>query len=290
MKIVANNLLGLVETPSLSSSPYRVDIDGRPFVPTGDGGVVLGVDLGDGAFDTDSDHAAPGACLVHPDPAARLALTSYACFGNCVTVRSGAAQGERGVVLGKRGEQGRVIAYFEADVLAMLLPGDAMAVRAAGQGATPPEFLARKGLVMMNADPSALSVLPVDLTADRAEVSVRAEVPSVAIGNGIGRPAEMWDLDLQVLAKDAASAGLDGLRLGDLVAMRNLDVRHNAGFRRNYTTVGVVVHGASPQPGHGPGVMPLLCGPSPLFAVSIQPDAHPGLTGKQILSLLTASP
>lgn len=286
MNIVANNLLGLVETPSLSADPYRVDIDGRTYVPTGDGGVVLGVDLGDGAFDTDSDHAAPGACLVHPDSAARFALNAYSCFGNLVTVRSGAAQGERGVVLGKRGEQGRVIAYFAPDILTELRPGDAMAVRAVGQGATPPQSLAREGLVMMNADPSALRVLSIDLTGDRAVTSVRAEVPSVAVGNGIGRPAAMWDLDLQVLAKDAASAGLDGLRLGDLVAMRNLDVRHNAGFRRNYTTVGVVVHGASPQPGHGPGVMPLLCGRSSLFTVSVEPVAHPGLTGGELLSLL----
>lgn len=289
MNLVANNLLAQVETPSLSSDPYRVDIDGRTYVPTGDGGVVLGVDLGDGAFDTDADHAAPGACLVHPDPAARFALTAYACFGNLVTVRSGAAQGERGVVLGKRGEQGRVIAYFAPDILAQLRPGDALAVRAVGQGAGPPAALADRGLVMLNADPTALSLLPIDLAGDRVLVSVRADVPSVAVGNGIGRPAVMWDLDLQVLARDAASLGLDGLRLGDLVAMHNLDVRHNAGYRRDYTTVGLVVHGSSPQPGHGPGVMPLLCGPSLLFEVSIDSDAHSGVTGEQLLSLLPAT-
>jgi uncharacterized protein DUF4438 len=286
MNIVANNMLGLVETPSLPSNPYRVDIDGRPYVPTGDGGVVLGVSLGDGAFDTDTDHAAPGACLVHPDSTARFALTAYSCFGNPVTVRSGAAQGERGVVLGKRGEQGRVIVYFAADVLAALRPGDAMAVRTAGQGAAPPGLAAGKGLVMMNADPAALAVLPINITNDHAIVSVRAQMPSVAIGNGIGRPAEMWDLDLQVLAREAAAMGLNGLRLGDLVAMHNLDVRHNAGFRRDYTTIGIVVHGHSPQPGHGPGVMPLLCGPDPLFAVSVESERHPGLTGGQLLSLL----
>ena len=128
--------------PALSSDPYRVDIDGRPYVPTGDGGVTLGIDLGDGVFDTDTDHAAPGACLVHSDPAARFALTAYACFGNRVMVRSGAAQGERGVVLGKRGEQGRVIAYFTQEVLSVLRPGDAVAVRAAGQGLAAPKPLA----------------------------------------------------------------------------------------------------------------------------------------------------
>jgi hypothetical protein len=285
MNIVANNLLGLVETPVLSSDPYRVDIDGRPYVPTGDGGVTLGIDLGDGVFDTDTDHAAPGACLVHPDAAARFALTAFACFGNRATVRSGAAQGERGVVLGKRGEQGRVIAYFTQDVLSALRPGDAVSVRAAGQGATPPAAVAGRGLVLMNADPAALAVLPIDLSGDRAEISVRADVPSVAVGNGIGRPAAMWDLDLQVLARDAPAIGLAGLRLGDLVAMHNLDVRHNAGYRRGYTTVGIVVHGGSPQPGHGPGVMPLLCGPSSTFELAVEPDAHQGVSGERLLSV-----
>jgi hypothetical protein len=288
MNIVANNLLGIVESPALTSDPYRVDIDGRPYVPTGDGGVVLGVDLGDGVFDTDTDHAAPGACLVHPDPAARFALTAYACFGNTVTVRSGAAQGERGAVLGKRGESGRVIAYFAAGVLSALRPGDAVAVRAAGQGSAAPKALADNGLTMVNADPAAWSVLPVDFSGDVATVSVRADLPSVAVGNGIGRPAPMWDLDLQVLARDAASVGLDGLRLGDLVAVHDLDVRHNAGYRRGYATVGIVVHGASPLPGHGPGLMPLLCGPGSTFDIRVEPQDHPGLTGESLLSLVRA--
>ena len=286
MKIVATNLLGVVETPSMIGDPYRVDIDGHPYVPTGDGGVVLGVDLGDGVFATDSDHAAPGACLVHPDPAARFALTAYSCFGNPVTVRSGAAQGSVGVVLGKRGEQGRVIAYFRQDVLALIRPGDAVAVRAAGQGATVAAGLADRGLVLLNADPAALRVLPISLDGERAGVSVRASVPSVAVGNGIGRPAPMWDLDLQVTATGAAALGLDGLRLGDLVAMAQLDVRHNAGYRRGYLTVGIVVHAASPLPGHGPGVMPVLCGPVDAFSLTVEPDTHQGLSGGSLLGLV----
>ena len=75
-------------------------------MPAGDGGIVLGLELGDSVFALDADHAAPGACLVHPDPAARHALAAYACVGNEVRVRTGAAAGARGAVLGKRGEDG----------------------------------------------------------------------------------------------------------------------------------------------------------------------------------------
>jgi hypothetical protein len=177
------------------------------------------------------------------------------------------------VVLGKRGELGRVIACFAPDVLERLAPGDAIVVRGYGQGATIPG-----PVELCNIAPDALPLLPIRFADDRATVSVRAEVGSHVAGNGIGRPVHQWDLDLQF---DAATAPAD-LRLGDLVAVSDLDVRHNAGYRRGFRTVGVIVHGASPQPGHGPGLMPILCGPSEAFDISVDSD-HSGLTEAALL-------
>ncbi|HEX3593409.1 MAG TPA: DUF4438 domain-containing protein [Pseudonocardiaceae bacterium] len=274
---VATNLGGVVETPELGGFPSRLDIDGKPYVPTGDGGIVLGVRLGDSVFATDADHAAPGACLVHGEQPARHALTSYACLGNPVTVRSGAAAGERGVVLGKRGELGRVIACFAPDVLARLAPGDSIVVRGYGQGATLPG-----PVELRNVDPGALGLLPVDTGGERVGVSVRARIASHVVGNGVGRPVEQWDLDLSIDATTAPALGLADLALGDLVAVDNLDIRHNAGYRRGFLTVGVIVHGGSPQPGHGPGLMPILCGPADAFDVTADP-AHQGLTEAALL-------
>ena len=102
-------MLGVVEHPALGDTPYRVDADGHPYLPAGDGGLVLGVRLGDPVSAVAGDHVAPGACLVHPEPAARYALVSYACIGNPAEVRTGRAAGARGAVIGKRGEDGRVI-------------------------------------------------------------------------------------------------------------------------------------------------------------------------------------
>jgi hypothetical protein len=272
-----------VEVPELGSAPHRIDVDGNPYVPIGDGGIVLGVRLGDSVFGTDADHAAPGACLVHAEQPARHALTSYACLGNPVTVRGGAASGERGVVLGKRGEDGRVVACFSPDVLARLAPGDSVVVRGYGQGSVLPPGHHQAGIVLRNADPGALELLPLDVGGNRMAVSVRARVPSWVVGNGIGRPCEQWDLDLQVDGRTAPGLGLAGLALGDLVAVDDLDVRHNAGYRRGYCTVGLIVHAASPQPGHGPGLMPILCGPAEAFAVDVDPG-HRGLTEAVLLS------
>ena len=281
LRPVAVNLLGVVEQPAFGDSPYRVDRDGRPYVPVGDGGIVLGLQLGDSVYGLAGDHAAPGACLVHPDPASRHALASYACIGNPVRVRTGAAVGAAGVVLGQRGEAGRVIVGLGQSDLGRIRPGDEVAVRACGQGFRPPGLPA--DVQIMNLDPALLDRLPVQLPdeADGAgapvTVGVRMSVPSRLAGNGIGRPAVAWDLDLQL-----APPGPGELLLGDLVAVADIDARYNVGYRRGWVTVGVVGHGASPLPGHGPGITPILTGPAAALRVAADPAGHVGLTGAMV--------
>jgi hypothetical protein len=76
--------------------------------------------------------------------------------------------------------------------------------------------------------------------------------------------------------------------LGDLVAVSDLDVRYNMGYRRGWLTVGVVVHGASPMPGHGPGITPILTGPGDVLRARPDGAAHAGLT-EHALRRLTAA-
>ena len=272
---VAVSLLGVVEHPVLDGGPYRVDADGMPYVPAGDGGIVLGLALGDPAFGLDGDHPAPGACLVHPDPAARHALASLACVGNEAVVRTGAAAGSRGAVIGKRGEQGRVVAAFGAGDLVRMRPSDHVTVRACGQGWLPDGYPAQ--VTVRNLDPGLLAALPVTLGPDgQVLAGVRAVVGSKLAGNGLGRPSVSWDLDLQLPRPAAGDPG--AVRLGDLVAVTDIDSRYNMGYRRGWLTVGIIVHGSSPQPGHGPGLTPILTGPAGPLAVQPDPVRHVGLT------------
>ena len=278
LRPVAVNLLGVVEHPALDGGPWRIDRDGTPYVPLGDGGIVLDLQLGDPVFGLAGDHAAPGACLVHPDAAARHALASYACIGNTARVRTGRAAGARGVVLGQRGEEGRVIVGFGQEDLARMRPSDQVAVRAFGQGMRPEGL--RPDVMVMNLDPDVLALLPVAVP-DRHDaavtVGVRMTVPSKLAGNGIGRPAAGWDLDLQLPPPGPDGAG--DLLLGDLVAVTDLDARWNMGYRRDWVTVGVAVHGGSPLPGHGPGITPVLTGPAGALRPQPDPAGHVGLTG-----------
>ena len=284
MRSVAINLAGVAEAPAMGSTPYRIDVDGHPYVPVGDGGIVLGVALGDLVTSAVGDHVAPGVSIGHPDQAARHALTAYGCVGNPVVVRTGAAAGTQGRVFGKRGEDGRLLVWLPDEALAQLRPGDGFSVRAHGQGARldglPDE------VELLNLDPSLAPALGIRVAPDGGgvDVGVRGVVPSRLAGNGIGRPAQQWDVDLAFAPGDPLLAEL---RLGDLLAVADLDVRHNMGYRRGHVTVGLVVHGDSPMPGHGPGLVPLLCGPAALLRAVPEPGTHEGLT---VNALVGAAP
>jgi hypothetical protein len=273
---VAVNLLGVVEHPCIDASPYRIDADGAPYVPVGDGGLVLGVSLGDSVFAVSGDHVAPGACLVHPDDAARHALLLYSCIGNKAEVRTGPARGAAGAVIGKRGESGRLIVGFDPGDLARMRPGDEVSVRGFGQGARP-AWLPDE-VTSMNIDPELLAALPAAATDSGVQVSVRSVIPSRLAGNGLGRPAAAWDLDLQLSGSDHHS-----LFLGDLIAITDIDARYNMGYRRNWVTIGVIVHGASPLPGHGPGMTVILTGPDSVLRAAEDGASHTGLTASMLM-------
>lgn len=279
---VSVNLLGVVEHPVLGDGPYRIDTGGHPYLPVGDGGIVLGLQLGDSAFARKADHAAPGACLVHPDPAARHALATYSCIGNQVKVRTGHAAGARGVVIGKRGEEGRVVAAFRPAELAAMRPADEVSIRACGQGCRPAGFPA--GLTVLNIDPGLFAVLPMVRPAASGDgpvsVGVRCSVPARLSGNGLGRPAVSWDLDLQLPAPEPGGDG--DVLLGDFVAVTDIDARFNVGYRAGWVTVGIVVHGSSPLPGHGPGITPILTGPAGVLDIRREAAGHVGLTAQML--------
>ncbi len=276
VNLVTVNLLAFVDQGEVGLDPYRINQDGQPYVAVGDGGTVLGLRLGDSVYDHVGDHAAPGACLVHPSDDARHAVVGLSCLGNTVTVRSGDAMGATGVVLGKRGGGQRVIAVFPQDVLRRLRPSDQVAIASRGQGSR----ASAANITQMNATPEALELLGVGHLKGKISAGVRTTLPSKVVGNGIGRPMAMWDVDLQI-----HSAAAPGLRLGDLVAISDLDARSNAGFRKGYLSLGVVVHGDSPQPGHGPGLTILLSGPAQSFSVRTEGEDHAGLDEAALLAL-----
>jgi hypothetical protein len=79
---------------------------------------------------------------------------------------------------------------------------------------TVPELTDLGGQVL-SVYPALLARLPVMVGQSYISVQVRAGGGSKLIGNGIGRPAHQWDLDLQVYRDTADGHGLGGLCIGD---------------------------------------------------------------------------
>lgn len=93
-----------------------------------------------------------------------------------------------------------MIAGFRQADLALMRPADQVTVRTCGQGFRPPGWPA--GVMLLNLDPGLLPALPIwpaGAAADgRLEVGSRSVIGGQLAGNGIGRPAVSWDLDLQL--------------------------------------------------------------------------------------------
>jgi len=72
------------------------------------------------------------------------------------------------------------------------------------------------------------------------------------------------DYDIMTADKDyIKELGLDKLRFGDFVAIKNHDNRYGRSFRRGAVTIGIVIHGDCLWAGHGPGVTTLISAVEP---------------------------
>ncbi len=185
---------------------------------------------------------------------------------------SGPAEGARGHVIG---QHAYVLVDFPEAAAAELTVGDAVTVVAVGQGLALP---GHPEITVKNCDPALIERMPGGTTPDgRLEVHVAARVPAEAIGAGAGMISEYANTDLMGayagLGEDL-SLGLEGLRVGDIVALADADHRYGRGYQAGYLTIGVISTGQCMLFGHGPGPSTLLSGPAEAFHVVDDPDAN----------------
>jgi hypothetical protein len=271
-RLVRQVLSGEVWPALADRHAYRVGPDGQPFLLPGMGGVTLGVHCADPATGYASDHLEPGASIRHRDPAANMALQFLTCVGNQVRVAGGPAADSLGHVIG---QHAYVLVDFPEAAAANLASGDPVTVLAGGQGLALDDHPA---IAVKNCDPDLLARMPGGTRPDgRLEVHVAARVPPEAIGAGTGMLSEYANTDLmgayQGLGEDL-SLGLEGLRIGDIVALQDADHRYGRGYRPGYLTIGVISTGQCMLFGHGPGPSTLLSGPSEAFWLVDDPDAN----------------
>lgn len=250
-------------------NPYTPDTEGEAGVPIGMGGIVYNCRVGDPAYGWEGDHVEPGVSISHPTEAHDYALHYLTCIGNEVIVKTGRAAGGQGVITG---EHGRLLADFAPDVMDGLCVDDWVLVKAKGRGL---QFVEYPQIHLTNSSPEFIESLDIRDLGDGIEVPVVAEIPSYIMGSGWELNSDFVDQDMMSGDREAlAELGIDNLRLGDLVALPDVDHRYGRGFSRKAATIGIIMHGDSILTGHGAGVQTVISGSKREIRWRIDPGAN----------------
>lgn len=266
-KLLVQQVLGVIAPPVLlveggNIGAYVTTWDGRPKIGIGIGGIKYNVKVGDPCFGwPETEYLEPGVSIegveerqMGPRPTGpAMALHKFSCVGNEVKVLD--QENLKGVVVGKTGYAGmpyHVLAHFSQEELVKLKIKDKVSIRAEGIGLKIEGFDGH----IHNMSPSFLDSLGVELEDGKLLIPVTREIPAHLIGHGIGGdPAESGHLCIQTSPPDLVEEyGLSDLRIGDLVAIRDILMTYGKGYYRGAVSVGIIATGASEMAGHGPAI------------------------------------
>jgi hypothetical protein len=281
-KLVKISVVGEVASPVYGGGIYRISAQGNPVVLPGVGGITYNVRVGDLACGWEADHVEPGVSVENKENDSRFgrgantALNVLSCVGNEAVVVTGDAKGAKGVVTGKHGGIEHVLVDFQSETLEKLMLGDKVLVKALGVGLKLLDF---PDIKVMNMDPRFLEALDTKPNGEKLEVSVTHVIPAAIMGSGLGaNQTYSGDYDIQLFDENVRKEyGLDDLRLGDLVAIRDADHSYGRIYKQGAMSVGIVVHTNCVSSGHGPGVTTLFTSSTGKIIPKIDSKANIGL-------------
>lgn len=267
--LVEMAVTGQVSQPAVRQGAYLHWPDGRATTLPGMYGIVYNARVGDRAFGWAADHLEPGVSIAHADERADYALHYLTCIGNEAEVTSGLARGARGIVTG---EHARLLVDFAPDVLERMTIGDTVQIRAHGRGLRLEDHPA---LEFKKTSPALAEAFGLRVDGGRVICPVAMELPARIMGSGAELNAEFVDQDL--MSGDRAlmaELGIDQMRLGDLIAIRDVDHRFGRSYRRGWVAICLCIHGDSVLTGHGPGILTLITGPEDALGFTLDPAAN----------------
>jgi hypothetical protein len=290
-KLMKQVLMGKIAPPVMFvegglMGAYVTTWDGKPKIGIGVGGIKYNVKVGDPCFGwPETEYLSPGVSFMgHEDTSegnsynmkgTAQAFVKYTAVGTKVIMVSGEGKGVEGVVTGKggTGTSGKhVFVYFKKGDLEKLNIGDKAKFLQDGVGL---EIEGFKGRVF-NLSPSFLDSLGLRMSGDTLEVPVAKEIPAVCMGMGVGgSSAESGNWCIQSNPPHLVEKyGYGDLKIGDIVACRDVLMDYGKGYYRGAVTIGVVTCGASDVAGHGPGVMALASSKKGNIKPVLTPDAN----------------
>ncbi len=260
--------------PAQPASSYVTTWDGKPKMAIGIGGINYNLKIGDKVFGWASgDRATMGVATVGVgEDRQKTAWLNYTSIGNKVRVLSGEAKGEKGIIIGKFGRY--VLIHFEEDVLHKLAIDDKLQVKAKGVGLDIEGF---KDVFAHGISPDVLEKLVIQKVNGKLVLPVVKEIPAEIVGQGAGRGSLSGNWHIQTCyPPDIKKYGLDELRFGDLVLMKDIQTDYGMGYFKGGATLGVVCSGPSDLSGLGIGVTPILSTRYGKITGRIDPSANIG--------------
>ncbi|MBD3412829.1 MAG: DUF4438 domain-containing protein [Candidatus Aminicenantes bacterium] len=241
--------------PAQPGSRYGVTWEGKPKTMIGIGGINYNLKIGEKVFGwASADQATVGVATVGAgSDRARSSYLSFTSIGNPVKVISGSAQGEKGVIVGKF--SGFILVHFDDKVLEKLAIGNRVHVKACGVG------LKIKGYDDVYAHsiaPEVLEKIVVQTSEGKLEASAVKEIPGQIVSRGSGGSLYGHWYIQTCYPPDVEKFGLDELRYGDLVLLKDIQTDFGQGYYKGAATLGVVCSGPSDLSGRGIGVTPIL--------------------------------
>ncbi len=278
-RLVKVSVIGEVVSPVISDAVYKVTADGEPVILPGVGGITYNIRVGDPACGWMADHVEPGVSLENRVTDSRSghgqsnALNVLACIGNEAVVVKGDAKGDKGVVVGKHGGIEHVMVDFPPETMEKLVIEDKVQIRACGVGL---QLLDAPDVKVFNMSPEFLDAINPKLSKGVLEVPVTHVVPAAIMGSGLGRQqTSSGDYDITMFCGETVKeCGLEDLRLGDLVAIKDADSSYGRIYRKGSMTVGIVTHSNCVIAGHGPGVTTLFTSTKGMIKPVISGDAN----------------
>ncbi|MEM3699433.1 MAG: DUF4438 domain-containing protein [Candidatus Bathyarchaeia archaeon] len=290
-KLLITEILGEITHPALAMEmAYTTTWNGKSKLGIGMGSIKYNVKIGDPCFGwAEGENVEPGVAVdsIQKEPGQSImeenAFRILACIGNEAVVVSGDAKGAKGVVVGKhgyipRGEGLRgghhVLISFEDSDLEKLVIGDKVLVKSRGVGL---EIEGFQNVKVLNIDPELLERI-VEIEDGKLVVPVVMEVPAYIMGQGSGgMPAETSSYEIQTSSPvDVEELGLKRLRLGDIVACKDILTAWGRGYYKGAVTIGVVSCGSSDLAGHGIGLTSILTCKEKRIMHKLDPKANIG--------------
>jgi hypothetical protein len=260
--------------PAEPASSYTTTWDGKPKMTIGIGGINYNLKIGDKVFGWASGDTATVGVAIGGTGEERFggAWLTYASIGNEVKVQVGEAKGKKGVIIGKF--ERYVLVHFEDNVLEKLSIDDTIQAKACGVGLEIDGF---KDVFVHGLAPEILEKLVQQNAEGKLEVPVVREIPAEIVGRGAGGGSLYGNWHIQTCyPPDIEKYGLDELRFGDLVLLKDIQTDYGKGYFRGGATVGVVCAGPSDISGLGIGVTPILSTRFGKITARIDPEANIG--------------